>query len=187
MTTAARRATSAIFLVCGTATSAWAPMVPFAKTRLGLDQAALGIILLALGGGSMIAMPLAGVAIQYWGSRPVIVTATVIVCVALPFLAAPMTPLLLACTLLVFGAGLGAMDVAMNAQAIAVQHAAGRSIMSGFHTLFSVGGLVTSTSFSDGEVSFLLGFDDPNSFYRAFRSWNGMSPSEFRRHSASGA
>lgn len=89
MTTVARRATSAIFLVCGTATSAWAPMVPFAKTRLGLDEAALGIILLALGGGSMIAMPLAGVAIQYWGSRPVIVTATVIVCVALPFLAVP--------------------------------------------------------------------------------------------------
>ena len=47
-------------------------------------------------------------------------------------------------------------------------------------------GYLASTSFSDGEVSFLLGFDDPNSFYRAFRSWNGMSPSEFRRHSAAG-
>jgi AraC-like DNA-binding protein len=42
-------------------------------------------------------------------------------------------------------------------------------------------GYLCSTSFSDGEVSFLLGFEDPNSFYRAFRSWNGMSPAEFRR------
>ena len=42
-------------------------------------------------------------------------------------------------------------------------------------------GYLRSTSFSDGEVSFLLGFEDPNSFYRAFRSWNGMSPTEFRR------
>jgi AraC-like DNA-binding protein len=36
------------------------------------------------------------------------------------------------------------------------------------------------TSFSDGEVAFLLGFEDPNSFYRAFRGWHGRSPSSFR-------
>lgn len=48
-------------------------------------------------------------------------------------------------------------------------------------------GYLAATSFSDGEVSFLLGFDDPNSFYRAFRSWNGMSPSKFRRSSPAGA
>lgn len=47
-------------------------------------------------------------------------------------------------------------------------------------------GYLSSTSFTDGEVSFLLGFDDPNSFSRAFRTWNGMSPSEFRRHGAAG-
>lgn len=45
-------------------------------------------------------------------------------------------------------------------------------------------GYLSSTAFSDGEVSFLLGFEDPNSFYRAFRSWNRMSPSEFRRQTA---
>ena len=94
--TRARRATSAIFLVCGTATSTWAPMVPFAKSRLGLDEAALGLILLALGGGSMVAMPLAGLAIHYWGSRPVIVAATITACAALPLLAMPATPVLLA-------------------------------------------------------------------------------------------
>ena len=42
-------------------------------------------------------------------------------------------------------------------------------------------GYLSSTAFSDSEISFLLGFEDPNSFYRAFRSWSGMSPSEFRR------
>lgn len=47
-------------------------------------------------------------------------------------------------------------------------------------------GYLGSTTFSDGEVSFLLGFEDPNSFYRAFRAWSGMSPNEFRRQGAMG-
>ena len=138
----ARRATSAIFLICGTATSSWAPIVPFAKANLGVDEAALGLILLALGGGSMVAMPLAGLAIHNWGSRPVIAAAVLVSCAALPLLAVHISPLLLGATVFAFGAALGAMDVAMNAQAIVVQEAMGRPIMSGFHAFFSVGGLL---------------------------------------------
>jgi predicted MFS family arabinose efflux permease len=55
-------------------------MVPFAKERLGLDEAALGFILLALGGGSTVAMPLAGLAIHYWGSRRVVVCTALGMC-----------------------------------------------------------------------------------------------------------
>jgi AraC-like DNA-binding protein len=43
------------------------------------------------------------------------------------------------------------------------------------------------TAFSDGEVAFLLGFADVNSFYRAFRSWNGKAPGEFRRRGPASA
>jgi predicted MFS family arabinose efflux permease len=130
-----------MFLICGMATSCWAPIIPFAKTRLGLDEGTLGLVLLAFGGGSMVAMPLAGVAIHVWGSRRVVVSASLATCLLLPLLALPLGTLLLTMTLLAFGAALGAMDVAMNAQALAVQHAAARPIMSGFHALFSVGGL----------------------------------------------
>jgi predicted MFS family arabinose efflux permease len=138
----ARRATQSMFLICGAATSCWAPMVPFAKTRLGLDDAALGAVLLALGGGSMLAMPLAGVAIHHWGSRPVLAAASLAACVILPWLALPDTTALMAATLFAFGAALGAMDVAMNAHAIVVQRMVERPIMSRFHALFSVGGLL---------------------------------------------
>lgn len=131
-----------MFLICGTATSSWAPMIPFIKTRLGLDEGTLGLVLLAFGGGSMTAMPLAGVAIHRWGSSRVVAGASFASCLLLPLLALPLDTALLTITLLAFGAALGAMDVAMNAQALAVQHAAERPIMSGFHALFSVGGLL---------------------------------------------
>jgi AraC-like DNA-binding protein len=39
---------------------------------------------------------------------------------------------------------------------------------------------LSSTSFSDGEVAFLLGFEDHSSFYLAFRMWEGQSPGSFR-------
>jgi predicted MFS family arabinose efflux permease len=116
-------------------------MIPFVKARLGLDERTLGLLLLAFGGGSMVAMPLAGLAIHVWGSRRVVAIASLAGCAALPLLAARLDTAQLAITLFVFGAALGALDVAMNAQALAVQHAAGRPIMSGFHALFSVGGL----------------------------------------------
>ncbi len=116
-------------------------MIPFVKARLGLDEGTLGLILLVFGGGSMVAMPLAGVAIHVWGSRRVVALTSLATCVALPLLALPLGAALVTATLFVFGAALGAMDVAMNAQALAVQHAAARPIMSGFHALFSVGGL----------------------------------------------
>jgi predicted MFS family arabinose efflux permease len=131
-----------MFLLCGTATSCWAPMVPFAKTQLGLDEGALGAVLLALGGGSMVAMPLAGVAIHRWGTRPVLVVASLVTCAVLPWLGAPASTTLLTATLFLFGAALGALDVAMNAHGIVVERLAGRPIMSGLHALFSVGGLV---------------------------------------------
>jgi AraC-like DNA-binding protein len=33
------------------------------------------------------------------------------------------------------------------------------------------------------EVSYLLGFSHPTSFYRAFKRWTGMTPEEYRRSS----
>jgi hypothetical protein len=56
---------------------------------------------------------------------------------------APNVPALCAAMLL-YGAAAGAADVAMNAQGVAVEQAAGRSIMSGLHGMWSLGGLIGS-------------------------------------------
>jgi fucose permease len=75
------------------------------------------------------------------GCRTVVVTATILICAALPPLAHTGSVPVLAAVLLLFGAGVGAIDVAMNIQAVIVERASGRSMMSGFHGMFSFGSI----------------------------------------------
>jgi len=57
---ATRLSTRLAFLATGIALSCWAPLVPFAKARLGVDEGQLGLLLLCLGFGSILAMPITG-------------------------------------------------------------------------------------------------------------------------------
>jgi AraC-like DNA-binding protein len=43
---------------------------------------------------------------------------------------------------------------------------------------------LTQTTLSNGEISFLLGFEDPNSFFRAFHDWTGHTPDGLRHGAA---
>jgi hypothetical protein len=67
---------------------------------------------------------------------------------ALPLLAWASSFVLLMLVLFVFGAGIGVADVTMNVQGVIVQRTLGRSMMSGFHGLFSLGGIVSAASVS---------------------------------------
>ncbi len=137
-----RRATFLIFFIVGIGIAAWAPLVPVAKARLALDDASLGLVLLALGGGSMIGLPLSGLLTQRFGAARVCLVAGLILSLALPVLAAAPHVAVLVVGLAVFGAALGTADVAMNAGAVVVERDAGRALMSGFHGGFSLGGLL---------------------------------------------
>jgi predicted MFS family arabinose efflux permease len=117
-------------------------MVPFAKANVGADEGQLGLLLLCLGLGSIIAMPLTGWISAQVGSKPMILTGGLGLVLFLPLLSVIGSPLLLAAVLLLFGASLGTIDVAMNVHATEVEKAAGRPLMSGFHGMFSVGGVV---------------------------------------------
>ena len=116
-------------------------MVPYVKARLELDDAQLGLALLAFGGGSMLSMPFVGWLAHRLGNRVVILGAGLLMCLALPALAEVSNVTMLIGTLLYFGVMLGAVDVAMNAYAVEVERRSGDRLMSGFHGLFSVGGL----------------------------------------------
>lgn len=142
--TNARRATQLLFLACGLGISCWAPMVPYAKDRLGLNDGQLGLLLLFLGGGALLIMPLTGMLISKYGSRIIVAIAVVLMAIILPFLLLVTSVILMAVFLLLFGAAAGSIDVAMNAHGAQVEQLYGRKIMSSLHGLYSVGGLVGS-------------------------------------------
>jgi predicted MFS family arabinose efflux permease len=136
-----RRATGAFFGLLGVAVSTWAALVPFAKTELSLDEATLGSILLAFGCGTIVATVAAAPLTRRYGSRTLLIVAASALCFVLPLLAHAPSPSALAALLFWFGAFVGIIGVAANAQAIAVQTAMGRPVMSSFHAMFSLGGL----------------------------------------------
>lgn len=139
-TPSTRLATRLSFAAAGFAMACWAPLVPFARERVGVDDGALGLLLLCLGGGSIVAMPLAGWLSARAGSRPVILCGGFGLVLMLPLLVLAASPLSLALALAAFGAALGAIDVAMNVHAVEVERHSERPLMSGFHAMFSIGG-----------------------------------------------
>jgi predicted MFS family arabinose efflux permease len=146
-----RRATRLAFFAAGFAMAAWAPLVPFAKGNAGVDEAGLGLMLLCLGLGSLVAMPVTGVLAARIGSRTLILGGGAGLVAVLPVLVLVGDPLALALALMAFGAALGTIDVAMNIHAVEVERAAPRPLMSGFHAMFSLGALVGA-----GGVTLLL-------------------------------
>lgn len=143
--------TRLVFLIAGLGMSSWAPLVPFASQRLALSGASLGALLLCLGMGSLAAMPVTGALVGRFGCRRVIFGSTLVTLATLPLLATLETTGSMAATLIIFGAGLGMLDVAMNVQAVEVEKAASKPMMSGFHGFFSLGGILGA-----GAVSLLL-------------------------------
>lgn len=136
-----QHATRAAFFIPGWIVAAWAPLVPYAKSRTGLDDASFGLAILCLGLGSIITMPLAGALAAKRGCRIVMLAAVVVMALTLPLLTIVSSFTTLCLTLLCFGAGMGAMDCVMNLQAVVVEKRSSRPVMSGFHAFFSLGGL----------------------------------------------
>lgn len=144
-------ATRVGFLIAGLGMSAWAPLVPYAVLRIGMDDATLGLLLLCLGIGSICAMPMTGALAERFGCRAVIITAAIAIMLSLPLLAAVPSIVLLAIALFLFGASVGTIDVAINIQAVLVEKASAKPMMSGFHGLYSLGCIIGA-----GGVSLLL-------------------------------
>jgi MFS family permease len=142
---AARRgrwAVAAMFLSNGFLFGSWAPQIPLLLPRHGIGESTLGLLILVLGIGAVSAMAFSGAVIARLGSRRTVRVFALAASFTLAAVVyAPNLPLL-ALAMAVMGGTLGCMDVAMNANAVAVERRLNRAIMSSSHGFWSLGGFI---------------------------------------------
>ena len=140
----ARWGVGSLFFLNGVLFASWVARIPLVQQQLGLSHAVLGAALLCVAAGAVISMPLAGLLNGRLGSELMCRIWLLPYVISLPLLALCPNVYALGLALFFFGCGHGALDVGMNAQAVAVENRYGKHIMSSFHAMFSFGGLIGS-------------------------------------------
>ncbi len=139
---AARRAVAVVFVVNGFLFATLFARLPDVRDGLGLDPGQLGLLLLCLSSGTLVALPMSGLVISRLGPRRTVLLATLVAAVANACIAAgvaadsvPMT----AVALFFGGIGISTWDVSMNVEAADVERRLARPLMPRFHAGFSIG------------------------------------------------
>lgn len=135
-------AARAFFFIGGFGTATWAPLVPLLRERLMVGDDVLGMLLLCIGVGSLLTMPLSGALAMRLGCRRVVMTASILFAAILLLVSCVDALSLAVLIVLIFGAVMGCIDVVVNIVAVLVEKGIGRRIMSGMHAFWSLGGFV---------------------------------------------
>ena len=133
-------AARAFFFIGGFGTATWAPLVPLLRERLMVGDDVLGMLLLCIGVGSLLTMPLSGALAMRLGCRRVVMTAAILFAAILLLVSCVDALSLAVPIVLIFGAVMGCIDVVVNIVAVLVEKGIGRRIMSGMHAFWSLGG-----------------------------------------------
>jgi MFS family permease len=138
---AAVRGTYVAFIGAGFAFASWAARIPQVRDHLHLNPSELGLMLLAIAGGSGIALPLSGPVVHRFGASRTVAAMALLLSAGLGVAAGgyQVGVLPVAIGLFLLGFANGAWDVGMNVHAAVVERHLGRSIMPRFHAGFSVG------------------------------------------------
>ena len=137
----ARLAISFIFLTNGMGFASIAPHLPWLQDKFQLTEAEMGLLLLCHAIGAVTMMLVAGRVIHSFGSRLPVIVGGCLLILLLPMVFWLDQIQIIILVLIIAGAGIGTMDVAMNAQAVMVENGLGKPIMSSFHGLWSLGAM----------------------------------------------
>jgi predicted MFS family arabinose efflux permease len=138
----AKAAVAAAFTLNGFTFASWIARVPAARDELGLSPAQLGLLLLCMSVGSVLALPASGPVVHRFApgrsalaAGALAVTGLLVLAAGLAVASAPLAGL----GLFLGGAGIGVWDVSMNVEGADVEQRLGRAIMPRFHAGFSLG------------------------------------------------
>jgi fucose permease len=132
----------ACFLFTGLISASWASRVPAIKDGLGLSDGRFAIALLGLEAGAVLGLQLGGLVVPRTGSRRALTASLLAFSCALLGPALAPSLLVLAVSLFSFAVLNSVVDVAMNAQGVAVGRLMGRPVLSGLHAMHSLGGVI---------------------------------------------
>jgi MFS family permease len=141
----ARFSVFAFFTITGASVTFWAVHIPYVEDKLQISHAVIGGILLVFGAGSLTAIQIVGHFIDRFGSKAATTFSGVFLGLTMFLPGLANDPFWLGFALYLMGIGVGATDVAMNAQAVEVEKAYKRAIFSTFHAMWSIGGLIGAT------------------------------------------
>jgi MFS family permease len=153
----AKLAVTLTFITNGLGVGSFVARIPDIKAHLHISNATLGVILLSSSVGVFLALRPSGKLSAKYGSSPVAFRATLAVSAAVILLGFVFNVAWFCFSLFIFGFTSAFQDVAMNSQAVALEHKSGKRMMSSFHGMFSVGGLLGGAIggvFSQLKISF---------------------------------
>ncbi|AWW31709.1 MFS transporter [Echinicola strongylocentroti] len=135
-----RIALSGLFFLAGLSFASWASRIPDFQQLFDLSEGQLGTLLLGMPLGSLIALPLAGWAVDKYGSRKVIVTGSLLYALSLLSIGYTGSVIQLGVAVVFFGMMGNIMNISLNTQALLVEDGYNRSILASFHGLWSLAG-----------------------------------------------
>lgn len=138
----ARLGTASVFFICGIGHGTWAPRLAELKEQVGASDGELGLALLMIGVGALVAMPLTGVLIGHFGSRRICFAMALAHALVFPLQVFAWNWVVLGLAMMLYGLAVSSLDVAMNVQATEIERRYDKPIMSSFHGVYSVGDMV---------------------------------------------
>ncbi|MEN8885301.1 MAG: MFS transporter, partial [Winogradskyella sp.] len=136
-----RWALSTYFFLSGLCFASWASRIPTLKVLFQLNDAELGSVLLVMPIAALVGTLASGWLVSKCNTREPLLYAFIMFALALVGMSFVNSLVLLIVVLAVFSMALRVLNIAMNAQSIALQHFFQNKIISAFHGIWSLGGV----------------------------------------------